>query len=283
MLTTQPYFHRTRVGFNRRVRWKLRITGSKATLIVTRSKGQGARLTVKITSVFDPALYYPHPVPRHPLRLPEAFVNRAFGVAIHFGWHPDASSGTFTLRHAHGIFTPLRGTTKPLLEPRPLEKEAEELIRIVSTGTLPPPGNKREFFKEVANHQISDALERRDWKGAFQWAERCLQVLGADRTHSDGALNLRARMVLLFGDQTGHVVLDARELTAPFFEGLIWTPEEAADVAKNLRVTDDLATIDRLIKLRQQLNRLQLIAHLLSPSTQKQLEPWFAVQDPLRS
>lgn len=237
---------------------------------------------VKITSVFDPALYYPHAVPRHPLRLPEAFINRAFGVAIHFGWHPDAPSGTFTLRHAQGIFTPVRGIPKPLLEPRPLEREAEELIRILSTGTLPPPGNKREFFKEVANHQISDALERRDWKGAFQWAERCLQVLGTDRMHSGGVLNLRAKMVLLFGHQAEHVVLDARELTTPFFEGLIWTPEEAADVAKKLRMTDDLATIQRLIKLRQQLNRLQLIAHLLPLSEQKKLEPWLAVQSHLK-
>lgn len=278
MLTTQPYFHRTRVSFNRQVRWKLRITEEAATLIITRSAGRGSRLTVKLTSLFDPALYYPHPVPSHPRHVPEAFVDRAFGVALHFGWHPDATSGTFTLRHAHGVFIPFRGAAPPLPQPQPLDKNAQELIRILSTNTLPPPGNTREFFKEVANHQISDALKIGDWTAAFLWAERCLQVLGNAALHMDGVRNLRARMILLFGHQAGHFVLDGKELTEPFFEQLIWTPEEAERVAKESVTLDEHETINQLIKVRQKLQRLQLIAHLLPAAEQRRLEPWFSVE-----
>jgi len=219
--------------------------------------------------------------------LPDEFIQRARSVAFGFGWLLFDAPATFTLRHTNGVFTPLHRTRRRARVPAPLGENAQELIRILASGTLPPLGNERLFFKEAANHEVWNALEIGDWEGALQWTERCLQILEPHSLHAIYVLLQRLRMLRLFGHREGHVVLDARKVVADFFEGVIWTPEEAERLAEKERTMEDSEeewteedgeVSERLSYLRMHLSNLQLIAYVLPPAEQQKMEPWFAVK-----
>ena len=143
-------------------------------------------------------------------------------------------------------------------------------------------GNERLHLAEIAWAEMRDAREIGNREESLAWADRGIRICANESWCEETALNNRAWAIEKFGHQDRHAVLDATVLVEHFFQGLIWTPEEAVAAGRIGWVNRDRELLVAQRRLKVALIRLERIQEQLPREDRLRLHDWFAVRNALR-